>query len=190
MAMLDRLFKPRPAKAAGAILYAAAVAQARRPEFYRVLGVEDRIDARFELYTLHVLLLTRRLAGQGEQAVETAQALFDHFLSALDHTLREIGVGDLSVAKKMRKLGEAVYGRGKAYEAALGPAPERRTLEELLNRTVWGEEEGAERAAPLADYVMAAVGSLEAQPLGEILAGRPAWPDPAAYAQPKTESDT
>ena len=73
--MLSRLFKPRPAKLQGSRLYASAVAQARRPEFYTGIGVEDRIDARFELYTLHVLLLPQRLGGQGEAAAEVSKAL-------------------------------------------------------------------------------------------------------------------
>jgi cytochrome b pre-mRNA-processing protein 3 len=178
--MLKRLIKPRPAKAAGQALYLQAVAQARTPEFYRDLGAPDRIDARFELYALHVLLLVRRLSGQGAAAGEVSQALFDAFLGALDDTLRELGVGDLSVARKMRSLGEAIYGRalslGEALERA--SAPQGRSLEALVARTVFADEAALERAGPIANYLRRAQDALADQSLDEILQGRPAWPRP------------
>ena len=62
--MLKHLFKTRPGGRIGDDLYALAVAQARNPAFYTRLGVEDRIDARFEIYTLHVLLLVMRLRDE------------------------------------------------------------------------------------------------------------------------------
>ncbi len=178
--MLRSLFKPRPARAQGSALYACAVAQARRPEFYRDLGVEDRIDARFELYTLHVILLVQRLADDGAEAVEASQALFDTFVSALDHALRELGVGDLSVAKKMRPLGEAIYGRTRAYQALMQGEPDRPGIESLMARTLFGDETRTEQAAPLADYAIRTRSALAGQPLAEILAGQPAWPAPIA----------
>jgi cytochrome b pre-mRNA-processing protein 3 len=154
------------------------VRQARQPGFYTDLGVEDRIDARFELYTLHVILLVRRLRGEGEQAGEVSQALFDTYVGALDDALRELGVGDLSVAKKMRKLGEAVYGRIKAYDTALAPDAGDDELKGLIARTVFGEEDASERAAPLAAYVLQAQSALRDQPLETVLEGRLAWPAP------------
>src|SRR6516225_6621533 len=105
--LLDRWLRAGPAKAAGQRLYAATVAAARAPELYHSLGAPDTPDGRFELYTLHVLLVLERLRSQGEPGRATAQALFDAYLSGLDNGLRELAVGDLSVAKTMRKLGEA-----------------------------------------------------------------------------------
>lgn len=179
--MLKRLFQPRPGKTAGEALYLAAVAQARDPRIYLDLGAPDRIDARFELYALHVLLLTQRLSGQGAEAAEAAQALFDAFLSALDNTLRELGVGDLAVARRMRSLGEAVYGRARGLEDALGApgdAPEGRSLEALLARTIFADEAALQQAKPLAAYLRRAEAGLASQPLDQILQGRPAWPAP------------
>ncbi|MBC6980835.1 ubiquinol-cytochrome C chaperone family protein [Caulobacter sp. 17J80-11] len=174
--MLHRLLKPRAAKAAGTKLYAAAVAQARQPEFYLDLGVEDRVDARFELYTLHVVLLVERLKDQGEQAAETSEALFETYVSALDDSLREMGVGDLSLAKKIRKLGEALMGRTKAYVEALDPEPDSDALTGIVARNVFSDEAALERAAPVVDYIVRAHDALAAQPLKQILEGRPAWP--------------
>ena len=117
--VLQRLFRPRPALQTGAALYEAATRQARLPAFYADLRVPDTIEGRFELYTLHVILLVCRLKGEGAEAAEISQALFDSYLRSLDDALRDMGVGDLSVGKKMRKLGQAFYGRAKAYDAAL-----------------------------------------------------------------------
>lgn len=171
---LRQMFRPRPARLAGETLYEAATRQARQPDFYRALGAPDTTEGRFELYSLHVVLLLHRLRGGGGEAAETAQALFDTYVSALDNALREMGVGDLSVAKKMRKLGEAFYGRAKAYEAALA-ARDRAELSALIERTVFADAADHD-GARLTDYVFAGVDSLASQPLETILEGRPLWP--------------
>jgi cytochrome b pre-mRNA-processing protein 3 len=172
--MLNRLFKPRPAQTAGRALYAQTVARARTPALYAELGVPDTTEARFELYSLHVYLLMERLKAQGEQAAETSQALFDTYLSALDNALREMGVGDLSVGKRMRKLGEAFYGRVLGYEKALAALPDTSELEALVTRTVYAGSE-ASRAPALAAYIVARRQALAAQPLERLYAGDVSW---------------
>lgn len=171
--MLKNLFKPRPGARVGDELYALAVSQARNTGFYTRLGVADQIDARFELYTLHVLLLVLRLRDENtSQGQDTAQALFDVYVSALDHALREEGVGDVAVGKKMRKLGEALYGRMAAYEKPLRDADEG-GLVEALARNVYAEAE-AEHAGDLARYALTTRAALAAQKFNDVLA-RPAW---------------
>jgi cytochrome b pre-mRNA-processing protein 3 len=169
---LDRLFRPRPAKLAGAELYLKAAAQARRPALYTAMRTPDTREGRFELYTLHVILLLERLRGQGESAAETSQATFDAYLRGLDDAFRELGVGDMSVGKKMKKLGQAFYGRLRSYDQAVATLPSRAELEALIGRTV-GEEADA-RA--LADYLLTARDQLAAQPLDGLLTGNVAWP--------------
>ena len=170
--MLRSLFKSRPSRATAETLYALAADQARTPAFYTRLGVADRIDARFELYTLHVLLLVLRLRHEGDQGAETAQALFDTYVSSLDDTLRELGVGDMAVAKKMRKLGEALYGRMQAYEAAIVEADEA-ALSAALARNVYESEDPAAGAA-LARYALDSRARLADQPAATLAAG-PNW---------------
>lgn len=172
--MLKSLFKPRPAQKAGRALYASTVAQARSPALYSDLGAPDTPEGRFEIYSLHVYLLLERLKGQGEQAAETAQALFDTYVSALDNALREMGVGDLAVGKRMRKLGEAFYGRIRSYEEALGALPDRALLEALLTRTVYADAQVA-RSPALAAYVIGQREHLATQPLGRFHAGEVTW---------------
>jgi len=174
---LSRLFKPRPAALAGRRLYASASAQARQAAFYASMGAPDTVEGRFELYTLHVALVLRRLKGQGPQAVETAQGLFDAYVKALDDALREMGVGDLSVGKKMRKLGEAFYGRVKNYDEALAALPDKALLAAIIGRTILMGEADAD-AGPMVNYATAAMAGLEAQPLEALLQGDATWPNP------------
>lgn len=158
---------------AGDALYALAVAQARQPVFYARMGVADRIDARFELYTLHVLLLTLRLRDEGgERGADMAQDLFDTYVSALDHTLRELGVGDISVGKKMRKLGESVYGRMTAYEAPLRQG-DRSALAAALARNVLESSDPA-TGDGLADYALDSRAALATQTFAAVVTA-PAW---------------
>jgi cytochrome b pre-mRNA-processing protein 3 len=172
MIMLQNLFRTRPRERLGEPLYELAVRQARDPGFYTTLGVADRIDARFELYTLHVLLLVMRLRDEGERGGDAAQALFDAYVSALDHALRELGVGDISVGKKMRRLGEAMYGRMTAYEPALR-AENRADLAGSLSRNVFeSEDPGAGEA--LAAYALDSRTRLAAQAFSDVTA-RPDW---------------
>ena len=156
----------------GHALYAAAVDQARRPAFYAALGAPDTGNGRFELYSLHVILLLHRLKRRGDAAAEAAQALFDVYVKALDNTLREQGVGDLSVGKKMRRLGEAFYGRVRSYDAGLeDPAG----LPDLIRRTVYADTDAAAEA--LAAYVVRARDALASQSDEALLAGQVEWPE-------------
>lgn len=170
-----RLFKERGAVTSGRALYAAAVAQARRPTFY-LAGAPDTPEGRFELYTLHTVLLLHRLKGEGSEAAEVSQATFDAFIRGLDDGLRDMGVGDLSVGKKMRRLGEAFYGRVKSYDAALAERPDDQPLCKLLMRTVL--DGGDAQAAPaLAAYVGQSVDRLAAKSLRDLCAGQVDWPE-------------
>ena len=163
---------------AGRELFKALAAQARQPAFYAGLGVPDTVEGRFELYVLHLVLVLHRLKRQGGEAAETSQATFDAFLRNLDEGLRDMGVGDLSVGKKMRRLGEAVYGRIKSYDKALGAlsAPDAGApLEALVSRTVYRDEPPAGAAARVAGYIEACVAAMAAQPMEAVLGARLDW---------------
>jgi cytochrome b pre-mRNA-processing protein 3 len=171
--MLNRLFKPRPAKAAGEALYAAAARQARSPRFYAEMGVPDTREGRFELYSLHVVLVLDRLKGQGPQADETAQILMETYIRGLDDAFRELGVGDTAVAKRVKKLVEAFYGRAKALQEAFVTLPQTAPLTEVISRTVFESGEGDAEA--LAGYVVQARDRLSRAPLESLLAGKIDW---------------
>ena len=177
MIMLQNLFRTGSRARLGQTLYERAVLQARDPGFYTRLGVADRIDARFELYTLHVLLLVMRLRDEGERGGEIGQDLFDTYVSALDNALRELGVGDISVGKKMRKLGEAMYGRMLAWETPLRDG-DSASLSESLARNVY-ESEDPSAGDALAAYALSSRHRLAAQTFEAVVAG-PDWAEVGA----------
>ena len=111
--------KPRlPLRGTIEAIYGMIVTQAREPLFYRDLGVPDTVDGRFDLLVLHLWMVLRRLRAVEGGAV-ICQALFDRFCEDMDANLREMGVGDLTVPKRMQAFGEAFYGRTAAYDLAL-----------------------------------------------------------------------
>jgi cytochrome b pre-mRNA-processing protein 3 len=150
-------------------LYGAIVAQARAPAFYGDSGVPDTVAGRLEMMVLHVHLVNRRLAGEGEEARAVNQDLFDRFCDDMDASLRALGVGDLAVPRKMRAIGEAFYGRAQAYDAALAQSDDA-ALIAALHRNVLSGKVGTEAAAEmLARYVRHADRALAALDLQAIL---------------------
>lgn len=143
--MFARLFKKDPMKAVGARLYDDVVAAARRPVLYSAAGAPDTVDGRFDMIVLHAVLVMRRLRAGGEAGSAASQALFDRMFDDLDAALREMGTGDLKVGKKIREMGEAFYGRAKAYGDALDTG-NAAALGTIIQRNLF-DEDGHERAA-------------------------------------------
>ncbi len=160
-------------------LYTAAVAAARDPFFYTELDVPDTLDGRFDLVGLHVGLVIRRLRREPQaEAAQLAQKLFDAMFADMDLTLREIGVGDMSVPKRVRAMWEAFHGRSLAYELAL-ESGDMAELEQALARNVWRGEPSA-GVARLARVVAALDAALAAQSGEAVMAGKIVFPSPAA----------
>jgi cytochrome b pre-mRNA-processing protein 3 len=175
--VLTQLLAKSPARKAAERLHAAAAAQARAPALYARMGAPDTVEGRFELLTLHVILLIDRLKHGPPEAAAVRQVLFDVYVGNLDGALREMGVGDLAVGKRMRKLGEAFYGRARACETAFAALPDMGPLEAALARTVLEAAPDAQPAA-LADYVRRCRESLAAAGFRPVIAGDPIWPTP------------
>ncbi|MDB5415608.1 MAG: ubiquinol-cytochrome chaperone [Rubritepida sp.] len=154
MGLLGLFRRPRHERT-GFILYGAAVGMARAPEFYAQRGVPDTAAGRFELVALHTSLLIRRLRMAGDRTGDAlAQAVFDAMFSDMDVNLREMGIGDLSVGKRVKMLWEGFHGRSQSYAEALdaGDAP---ALAEALSRNIWVKEPVPEGAADsLAQYAI------------------------------------
>jgi cytochrome b pre-mRNA-processing protein 3 len=160
------------------VLYGMIVAQARLPAFYRAYGVPDTVDGRFELILLHLSLLLRRLDGE-ETGRELGQQVFDVFCHDMDRNLREMGIGDLKVPKEMRRIGEAFYGRAKAYEAALA-GEDPKALQAAIARNVLGTDKAdSDGAARLAAYILEATNRLAAQDMTAFDRGVIQFPEPA-----------
>jgi len=165
-------------------LYGMIVAQARAPAFYSAYGVPDTVQGRFDLIVLHLVLVLERLDARGAGAGAErgfGQKLFDIFCRDLDGNLREMGVGDLAVPKRMRAFGEAFYGRQAAYHAAF-TAPDDRELEKALTRNIFDGTDIAPGAVRLARYARAALRQFELQDESALLGGEIAFPKPEAVA--------
>jgi cytochrome b pre-mRNA-processing protein 3 len=167
------LLRRRPYERMGFELYGVAVAAARAPEFYLDLGVPDTAAGRFELVSLHVAVLIRRLRGFADKpAQELAQSVFDAMFSDMDVNLREMGIGDLSVGKRVKQLWEGFHGRAQAYGAALDQG-DMEGLETAIGRNVWaGHPPPAGAPAALAARARAMAGALEGKSFADFAAGR------------------
>jgi cytochrome b pre-mRNA-processing protein 3 len=153
-------------------IYGMIVTQAREPVFYRELGVADTVNGRFDLLLLHLWMVLRRFRS-AEGAAEVSQALFDHFCADMDANLREMGVGDLAVPKRMQALGEAFYGRGSAYDAAF--ADDEAFANALCKNILNGD--GAENAARLATYAKRVLARLDGVDDAALLTAAWTFPD-------------
>lgn len=149
--MLKTLFKSRSDKAAGARLCAAIGVRAREPVFFSQFGVADTIDGRFDLVVLHSWLVLDRLREAGMKDV--SQGLVDSLFVSFDESLRDLGVGDIGVGHRMKKMADAFYGRLAAYSEAKDGA----SMADAITRNLYRGEAGHEKqAAALAQYVTAA----------------------------------
>jgi cytochrome b pre-mRNA-processing protein 3 len=188
--MIFRLFRRGPAGGTIDALYGAIVAQARRPAFYVAYEAPDTAEGRFDMVVLHLALVCRRLGretGAGEApARDLSQQVFDMFCADMDHNLREMSVGDLTVPKKMRRLGEAFYGRLEVYDRALAATGEEE-LAAALARNVLGAGAPAAPARRFAAYVREAACRLDATAFPALASGRLDFPDPDAIAAPLGE---
>jgi cytochrome b pre-mRNA-processing protein 3 len=124
------------------------VTQAREPLFYRDLAVPDTVNGRFDLLVLHLWMVLRRLRAVAAGA-ELSQALFDRFCDDMDANLREMGVGDITVPKRMQAFGEAFYGRMAAYDQASTAGAE--PLAQALCKNILNGAD-IEKARQLASY--------------------------------------
>lgn len=170
---------PTPARRS----YEKIVAQARHPGFYLNGGIEDTVDGRFDMIVLHaVLLITRLNEDGGEQAKSISQDIFDEMFRDMDRSLREMGVGDLSVGKKVKKMAQVFYGRAKAYADAMDVYTDRpEELEEAVSRNLFAEREVECEPRQFAEYMMACRERLRRLQLDLLAAGEAEFADAATH---------
>lgn len=159
--------------------YIALIAQARNSFFYSGLRVPDTLDGRFEVILLHLFLVLERLKREpGKRYLEPARRLTEAYFADMDRSLRELGVGDTGVSRRVKAMANACYGRMEAYEVALrDPA----ALREALRRNVYATaSEPVDEAAleRLAAYLAAAHDALGMQTAEDVAKGRVTFPSP------------
>ena len=138
--------------------------------FFTEYGVPDTLDGRFEVICLHAFLYLRRLKSAPPPAAELGQEMFNRMFADFDRSLREIGVGDLSVGRQINRMAEAFYGRVRAYEDGL--VADDAALSAALARNVYGTASASdEQLARLAAYLRREAAGLDRQPDDALLAG-------------------
>ena len=153
-------------------LYATIVEQARQPAFFRDFGVPDTVIGRFETVALHAFLVFRRLRDAGQPGRELAQVTHDLMFAEIDTGLRELGIGDMGVGKRVKNLARNLYGRIGAYEAGIDAGGA--ALGDALIRNLYATAEAPprpEQVSAFAAYIAREATALQAQPDAALLAG-------------------
>jgi cytochrome b pre-mRNA-processing protein 3 len=173
---LKRLRSRRSKTSKSEKLYGAIVAQARLPDFYRDLGVPDSLDGRFAVLSLHLFIVLHRLKLEGAAGMLLAQDLMDRFIGDMDTVMRELGVSDLRVPKKMRALAGSAHALLETYDQAFaaGEAPFAAAVAASLPS---GCEDAELSSDALASYLMGCAAGLEREPLSAFAAGAIAFPE-------------
>lgn len=161
-------------------VYCEIVAQARQPVFYRDFLVPDTLDGRFDLIVAHAVLFFRRMRGEGRDASEFSQTVFDLFFNDMDASLRELGVSDTRVPKKVKVMGEAFYGRADAYIPPIENA-DAVQLAEALGRNIYPDRAEPVAQRRLAYYILEAAKGLDGQSVKTLMQGHVEWPDPDRF---------
>jgi cytochrome b pre-mRNA-processing protein 3 len=170
-------FRRNPIRDAADAAYGRVVEQSRRPAFFAALGVPDTLDGRFELICLHGFLYLRRLKDEKSPAPVLAQQFVDTIFADFDRSLREIGTGDLSVGRQVKRMAQAFYGRVRAYDEALQGGDAE--LAAALNRNLYGTAPASpEQLGRIAAYLRREAESLVQQPAADLTAGIVAFGEP------------
>lgn len=162
--MLRSLFRASANRAVIRDLHGKIVAAARQPALFADYGVPDTLEGRFELVTLHAMLAMRTLGSAPPPGPQMAQGVANAVFAGFDAALREMGVGDATIPKRIGKLAGQFAGRCGAFAAAMAD-PDNVALEAALVRNIFAP--GGGDAARLARYVRAAAGKLAALSPGE-----------------------
>lgn len=179
--MIARFFRRASARASIVEALHLRINEASRvPELYTRLDVPDTVEGRFECLILHVILVLRRMNQLPAPASDLAQDLVNAVFLQLDSSLRELGVGDFGVPKRMKKLGAAFYGRAAGYDSTLD-ARDEEGLAAALARNVLGTDMPGQ-AAGLARYVLASADALGSCDLDRMISQGPDFASPLAFA--------
>ncbi|WP_127142714.1 ubiquinol-cytochrome C chaperone family protein [Pelagibacterium montanilacus] len=168
--MILRFFRSTKSDDALYAVYSAIVAQSRLPVFYEAWGVPDTVTGRFDMISLHTAMVFRRLRSPDTRTRDFAQGLFDVFFKDMDRALREMGVGDLSVGKKIEKMGSLFYGTLTALNDALDAPDPMPGLRAVIARNFHDGEQRPHLDA-FATYIVACDRELATQDVEAIKAG-------------------
>lgn len=153
-------------------LHAAITAEARQPDLFGGAKIADTLEGRAAAIALFHGVVSSRLLMAGPQGRLIADRLASRIFDSFDAALRETGVGDASIARKIRKLGEHFTGLGVAVTQALSATDRNAALQDVLVRNDVCTSEGA---GFIADRLLDADLSLSSQPDPLLLSGQTGW---------------
>ena len=167
--MLALLKKKNPHQAAAKAVYGQMLEKTRARVFYSEYGVPDTFAGRFDLLLLHAFIVINRLIGEGREGLDFNQAMFDAIFADMDQSLREIGIGDMGIPKRMRKMMKGFNGRMHSYTQALN---DEAALTEALKRNLYGTvtEVPAQNIEKTRDYMKRMIATLEKYSAADIMA--------------------
>lgn len=160
-------------------LYEKIIHQSRQPGFYLTLGVQDTVEGRFDMISIHAFLVMHRLKDEGEDAKEFSQKLYDLMFADMEINLREMGIGDMGMGKRVKKLVKGFYGRLSAYEKGLATTDDKEeTLKQALRRNLYREVDQiiTEEALDwMAHYLRRENKNMADTPLAKVMTGEIAF---------------
>ena len=173
--MLDFLNARTDMRRKAGKIYGVIVTQARRAAFYADLGVPDIPSGRYEMVVVHLVLVLERLRSAPTAGADLPRLLVEAFIADMDDSLREMGTGDLTVPRKVRRAATGLYERSVAYQEALA-ASDGGALAAVLREHTYADAD-AQSAPRLAGYVQAAAAALAATDVGQVAAGSFEFPE-------------
>jgi cytochrome b pre-mRNA-processing protein 3 len=172
--IFSKLFKNKPAFTEEVqAIYVAIVNQSRQEEFYLNFEVADTVEGRFDMILLHAFVVMRKLKADGDKTATFAQAIYDLMFADMDQNLREMGIGDMGLAKRVPRMAEAFYGRIEAYEAGLTADDDDATLKAALDRNLYRKTLASDESlSVMAQYLRQEAKNLENQDIDALLCGK------------------
>jgi len=174
MMLFSRLFGKKSARAKGQWLYEQALSASRNPDLYVKGAVPDTVDGRFDLLVIHVWMLIRRLNALEAQTI--GQDVFDAMFADMDNALRELGISDTSVGKRIKDMAKVFYGRAEVYNTALDENDIKALSTALARNLFENIDDTTAHSAALAAYMQGIEQSLAAQELENLLKNGPCYP--------------
>jgi cytochrome b pre-mRNA-processing protein 3 len=159
-------------------IHGEIVAAARAPALYTECGVPDDLDGRFEMTTLHADLLLRRLTELGQ--TELAQEIVDRVFEGFDDALREMSISDVGVAKRMKKMADAYFGRSGAYAPGLSAGDAEALAAALARNALRAGDAPTPASRRLAERTLGLQRLLAQTPQEAFLSGQFRYPQPEA----------
>ncbi|MFC7400141.1 ubiquinol-cytochrome C chaperone family protein [Chelatococcus sp. GCM10030263] len=175
--MIFKLFSSRPGDDAAGSLYTRVNAAARAPALYGAGLIPDTVQGRFESLALHTVVVLRRLRALPAPAPDLAQDFIDRLFLEIERALREIGISDLAVPKRMKDYAKGFYGRAKSYDEALAAGDDAALLAAIARNVGAGDPGAPER---LATYIKEADNRMSGLDLATILSSPDLFPEAEA----------